>query len=168
MRKYLCAEGIFFARYITQLLQHGKVGIGLDITGETGVTIPVPGAAKIGGRIDDADIVYTCLPQPRAGQQATETAPDDQNLHLVSQRLSLKPRIGIGVIQKMCKALLDCNVLLIALHTQPFIAFTTVLVAQRIGIKLYCILVGCCHLFIHPFKYTEFQEPKSTTWNRLK
>jgi hypothetical protein len=68
---------------IAQLLQQRHVDIRLDVTRNARVPVPVPGAAHVGGLVDEPDAAHAQSPQPGSGEQTTETGADDRNIDLV-------------------------------------------------------------------------------------
>ncbi len=53
------------------------------------VLVPVPGAADPAGLVEEADALEPGLAQVGAGHDAGDPRPDDDDVHLVDDRLSL-------------------------------------------------------------------------------
>ena len=77
---------VFVFRDVVQLFEQRQIAVRLDIAHGTGIAVPIPGAAKVAGFLNDSDIVKAGLAQPAAHQQPAETAADDGYLHLVGER----------------------------------------------------------------------------------
>ncbi len=131
----LVAERVLLLRHVADLLEQRQVGIRLDVAGDAGVAIPVPGAAEVAGRIDDTDALDTRLAQPRSRQQPAEAAADDRNLHVVEQRRAGEARRDIRVVEVMGEPPFDLDVLLVPIGAQPPVALLAVSLAQRIGVE---------------------------------
>ena len=97
VREDLRALRVFLGRDVTQLLEQRHVHIGLDVAGDARIPIPVPGAAHVGGLVDQPDALHTQIPQPGAGEKPTETGADYRDVDLVGQRcpgeIRIAPRI---------------------------------------------------------------------------
>ena len=59
---------ILLGRDITEFLEQGHIDVRLDVASDSGVAIPVPGPADIGGLIDQPDVVDAELFAPDADQ----------------------------------------------------------------------------------------------------
>ncbi len=126
----LLAVGVLLLRHVADLLEQRQVGVGLDVAGDARVAVPVPGAAEVRGRVDDADVLDAGLAQPRAGQQPPEAAADHQHLDLVEERLALEAGLRVGVVEEVGELALDLDVLLVAVLAQALVALLAVLLAQ--------------------------------------
>ena len=84
VREDLVALGVFLGRYVAEFLQQRHVHIRLDVTCDAGVAVPVPGAAHVGGLVDEPDVLHSKLTQPHAGQQPAEPGADDCDVNLVA------------------------------------------------------------------------------------
>ena len=141
MVENLAAEGVLFLRHVANFFQQREIGIRLDITGDTGIAIPIPGTAEIRRGIDDANILDAGLSQADRGQQSAKTTPEHQHLDLVVQGLTLETRLRIGIAEKMRKFAFDLDVLLVPIIAKPSIALFAVFLAQggRIEFEFPCV-----------------------------
>ena len=78
--------GVLFLGDVLQLFQQRQVAVALDVALRARIAVPVPGAAEVAARLDDAEVVEARFAQASAGQQARETAADDRDLDLLAQR----------------------------------------------------------------------------------
>ncbi|MEY9130171.1 hypothetical protein ABIF50_005164 [Bradyrhizobium diazoefficiens] len=84
---------------IAGLLQQRQIDVALGIAGRTGVAIPVPGAAEVGGLFHDAKIRDAGLAQARAAEQAAKAAADDEHFGRFADGLARKSGIGPGIVE---------------------------------------------------------------------
>ena len=74
-------------RDVAHLLQQREVAVGLDVTRDAGIPVPVPRAADVPALLAEPDIVEARFRELVPEQQAGEPRTDDKNLTLVGQRL---------------------------------------------------------------------------------
>ena len=77
--------GVLLGRHVAELLEQRDVDVGLDVAGDPRVPVPVPGAADVGGLVDQPHALDAEFAQPRPGQQAAETGADDRDVDLVGE-----------------------------------------------------------------------------------
>lgn len=98
MREDLRTLGVLLGRQIANLLQQRHIDVRLDIAGDAGVSVPVPGAADVGRLVDQPDVGDAEFPQPGTGKQTAEPGADDRDVDLVGDRLTrfgrTRPRVG--------------------------------------------------------------------------
>ena len=126
---------VLLPRDVADLLEQRQVDVRLDVTGGTGIAVPVPRAAEVAALLDDPDVVDAGLAQSRPGEQASEAAADDQHLDLVEQRLAFD-RLDVRIVDVVPVLPGDLDVLLVAVGAEPLVAFGAVLLAQRVGVEL--------------------------------
>ena len=134
---------VLLLRDVAELLQQRQIDVRLDVALRAGVSVPVPRSTEVAAFLDEADVLHAGLPQPRTGQQAAETAADDDHLHSIRQRLPLN-RCRIGIVQEVRELARHLDVLGVALRPQPLIALPAILLAQRVRIEPQLL-----HLFSH-------------------
>src|ERR1700691_5171498 len=61
----LITLGVLLGRDIAELFEQRHIDVGLNITGDSGVAIPVPGSTDVGSLVDQPHIVDAELPAPR-------------------------------------------------------------------------------------------------------
>ena len=103
VREDLVALGIFLSWDVAQLLQQRHVHVGLDVTGNAWVPVPVPGATHIGTLVDQPDALHAQFPQPRTDEQSAESGADDRDINLVGQPVANEMRITPRVFGKSSK-----------------------------------------------------------------
>jgi len=119
---------------IVELFEQRQIAVRLDVAHGAGIAVPIPGAAKVTGLLNDSDIVKAGLAQPAAHQQSAETAADDGHLHLVIQRVALDP-LGIGVVGVAGEFVSDFLVLRVAVLAQPLVALVAIFGPQLNRVK---------------------------------
>src|SRR5579872_6202672 len=136
MRTDLVGETVFLLRDVAGLFQQRQVDVAFDIALRAWISIPVPGAAEVAAFLDDANILDPGLAQARRRQQAAETAAHDHHVDRVGEWLAGKAGIDVRILDKVPKIAGCLHVLIIAVGPQPAVALVTVLLAQRVGIKV--------------------------------
>ena len=58
--------GVLLLRDVAELLEQRQVAVALDVALGAGIAVPVPGAAEVAARLDDAEVLEAGLAQPRA------------------------------------------------------------------------------------------------------
>ena len=111
VREDLVALGVLLGRDVAQLLQQRHVHVRLDVTRDARVPVPVPGAAHVGGLVDQPDALHAELPQPGTGQQSAEPGADDRDIDLVGQRGAGEMRVTPGVFGESSERPGDLDVL---------------------------------------------------------
>src|ERR1700748_3980316 len=89
---------VLFGRDVTELLEKGHIYVGLDVAGDSGVAIPVPGAADIGGLVDQPPVLDPELLAPRADQQAAEAGADNRDVHQIGDGVAAEVRVGPRIL----------------------------------------------------------------------
>src|SRR6516165_7573522 len=85
---------VLLGRDITELLEQWHIDVGLDVAGDSGVTIPIPGPANVGGLVDQPDVVDTELPASGPDEQPAEARTDDGDVDLVADGVA--GEVGMG------------------------------------------------------------------------
>ena len=75
--------GVFFLGNEIKFFTKGEVNVGLNVAGGAGITVPVPGAAKVTTFLDNTHLGHTGFGEPSAGQQPAETAANDNNVNMI-------------------------------------------------------------------------------------
>ena len=114
---------VLLLRGVAQFLQQRQVDVGLHIALGAGIAVPVPGAAEVPSLFDYPNVVHPGLLEANAGQQAADPAADDENLHLVVQRLPAEIRVCIGIFEQVAELAPDHHVLVVAVLAYPLVAF---------------------------------------------
>src|SRR5271166_657496 len=100
---------ILLGRHIPELLEQRHIDVGLDVAGDSGVTIPIPGPANVGGLVDQPDVVDTELPAPGPDEQPAEAGTDDGDVDLVADRVAVKSGSAHGSRPKRLNAPATCT-----------------------------------------------------------
>ena len=146
MGENLVDVGIFLFRDVAQFLQQRQIAIGIDIALRAGIAVPVPGAAEIAARFQNANVADAGLFQPRRRQKAAEPAADDDDIHRIVQGRPRKARLDIRVvIAEVRKRARDFQILVLAIGTQALVALLTVFAAQRLDVERNVFF--CCGVF---------------------
>ena len=135
VREDLGALGVFLAGDVAELLQQRDVHIGLDVAGDPRIPIPIPGAAHVGGSVDQPHAFDTELTQPRSGQQSTESGADDGHVDLVGQRFAREFPVDPGVLGEPGELARDLHVLRDPVGAQSPCPLVGVLLPQRIDVE---------------------------------
>jgi hypothetical protein len=125
------AAHVFFGGNRAGFFQQRKIDIGLGVTGGTGIAVPVPGAAEIGALIDDTDVLHPGLAQPGTGQQPSEAATDNDDIHDIVDGIAHEVGITIGILEQFRHGVADLDVLIVAVRAQALVAFGTIFGTQR-------------------------------------
>lgn len=141
VREDLRTLGVFLGRHVTEFLQQRHVDVGLHVTGDAGIPIPVPGAADVGRLVDQANTSHAEFTQPGAGQQSTESGSDDRDVDFVGQRFPGVSGVGPGVVREPGEVARHLDVLVDPVVSQAPLAFPGVLVAQGIRIKVLALQI---------------------------
>ncbi len=121
---------VFAHRYVAGLFQERQVDVALGIARRAGITIPVPGAAEVGGLFHDAEIVNAGFAQTRATEQPAKAAADDEHLGLLADGLARKSGIGPGVVEIAAEAAGHFDILRLAFGTHTAIALVAIARAE--------------------------------------
>ena len=127
----LGGSDVLLARDIGGLLEEREVDVGLDVALCPRVPVPVPGAAEVAALLNDAEVVDARLPEPGAGDEAGETAADDDHGDVVDERPT-RYRVRVGVVQIRRERSGHLDVLGVPIRPDPLVALHAVLLAQRI------------------------------------
>ena len=111
VREDLVALGVLLGRDVAQLLEQRHVHVRLDVAGDARIPVPVPGAAHVGGLVDQPDALHTQFAQPGAGEKPSEPGADDRDVDLVGQGVAGEIRVAPGVLRETGKRTGDLDVL---------------------------------------------------------
>ena len=136
VREDLVALGVLLGRDVAQLLEQRHVHVRLDVTGDARVPVPVPGAAHVGGLVDQPDALHAEFAQPGPGEKPSEPGADDRDVDLVGQRLASEVRIAPGILGESSKRTGDLDVLRDAVRAQSPVPLKGIFPPQ-------CIYVEC-------------------------
>ena len=84
--------------HVAGLFEKRKVGVGLNVTHTTGITVPVPSAAEVAALFHDAEIGDALVLQINASEHAGESATDDDDLGLFGNGIAGEVRISVGIL----------------------------------------------------------------------
>ena len=93
------ARGELHRRDVAHLLEERQVAVALDVTGDAGIAVPVPGSADIAALLAEADVGEAGVHQPVPEEERAEACPDHQNLAFVVEGVARHRRIGIDILQ---------------------------------------------------------------------
>ena len=141
VREDLGAFGVLLARDVAEFFEQRHIDVGLDVTGDSGVAIPVPGAADVGGLVDQPHVLDAELLAPRADEQSAEAGADDRDVDGIVRWGRAEFRIGPRIVAEPCECAGDLDVLGDAVGPQTPLAFFGVFGAQRIGVER---ILRCC------------------------
>ena len=126
----LWRKGILFLRDIAGLFEQRQIHVGFDVTLGAGVPVPVPGAAKISGLLDDANVGDPGLLKPSRRQEAAKASADDHHVKLFLKRRTCEAWLHIGVRIVVGVLTGDFLVLVVGIRAQTLRALCSVLLAQ--------------------------------------
>ncbi len=135
VRKDLITLGVLLGGDVAQLLQQRHVHVRLDVTRNARVPVPVPGAAHIGGLVDQPDALHAQFPEPGPGEQSPETGADDRDIDLVGDRVAGEMRITPRIVGKSSKLACDFDVLRDPIGTQSPVPLKGIFLPQRIYVE---------------------------------
>ena len=92
------STGVALRRHVAGLFEKREVGVGLNVTHATGVTVPVPSAAEVAALFDDAEIGDSLVLEINAGEHAGETAANNDDFGFFNNRIASEVGIGVGVL----------------------------------------------------------------------
>ena len=142
-------EAVLFLRDVAGLFKQRQVDVGLDVALGARIAVPIPRAAEVAALLDHAKVRNARFAQSGTGQEAAETAADDDDIHIVRQRFALKTRRYVGVVDEMGELAVHFNVLFVAVLAQAFVALLAVLAAQCVRVEIELLLSVCfCHVAI--------------------
>ena len=147
MRVDLGCLGVFFGGDVAQLLEHRHVDVGFDVAGRPRITVPIPGAAKIAALLDDAQPLDAGFAQAARGEQAAETAADDQDVGLLDDRRAGEVRIGPGIDVVIGEAARQFGILVRSVGPPALVAF------GRIS-RFQCCDINFLQIFTHNYSLT--------------
>lgn len=84
----LVAGGVLPLRYVSGLVEHRQVYVGLDVAVDARVPVPVPSAPEVTALLDDPDAVDTLPAQVRPGEDAAESAAYHGDVDGVVERVA--------------------------------------------------------------------------------
>lgn len=119
--------GVLLGGDVTEFLEQRHVDIGLDVAGDFGIAVPVPGSADVGGLIDQPHVVHTELLAPGPDQQPAEAGAHHGDVDGVVNRVSAEVRVGPGVLAELAESTGDRDILRNPVGTEPALAFLGIL-----------------------------------------
>ncbi len=132
----LGALGVFLGRDVVHLFEQRHVDIGFDVAGNTGIAVPVPGAAEVGALLDDADVLDSGLAQPAAGEQRGEAAADHQHVGVLDDRIAGEIGVGVRVLVEIGEGAREMPILVDRVVAQPLGALLGIFPVQRVDVDL--------------------------------
>ena len=91
------ARGELHGGHVAHLLQHREVAVRLDVAGDAGIAVPVPGAADVAALLAEAHVGEARGAQLVPQQQAGEAGTHHEDLALVVERVALHRVGGVDV-----------------------------------------------------------------------
>ena len=82
MRHDFGAAGVIRLGHDAHFLKQRHIDIGFGVAGNAGIPVPIPHPAKIGGLVDDADIIDTGLAQVYTRMYSTPATTEDRHLDI--------------------------------------------------------------------------------------
>ncbi|TLS21416.1 uncharacterized protein PpBr36_10219 [Pyricularia pennisetigena] len=154
----LLAARVAVRRDVSRLLQQRQVDAGFGIALQAGVPVPVPGAADVAGRVDQANVVgrEPGLDQTHGVYEAAEARTHDEELDVVAilerrgrrvERLVVDPRV-VNQVREVARrlacrfVLLEVHVLLAAVLAPPFLRLLLVSLVDGGDVGLCNVAVG--------------------------
>ena len=126
--------GVLFLRHVAEFFEQRQINIGLHITLRAGVAVPVPGAAKVAAFLNNADIFDAGLAKPRACQQASEAATDDQCIDGSVDGVPLKSGFHIRVVDVARQIPGDFDVLVVAVLADALVTLRGIAVPNSLEV----------------------------------
>ena len=118
--------GIFFAWHMAGFFEQRHIDQRRRIALRAGITVPIPGAAKIATLLDDTNIRYARFDQPCARDQTTKTATHKGKGYVIGLRLPF-PAGSKAVLLIVSEPTFQLQVLIIAVWPQAFVPFLAIL-----------------------------------------
>src|SRR5205823_14457654 len=78
-------RGELHGRHVAGLFEQWQVAVGLHVTGDAGIAVPVPGPADVTALLAEPHVVEPSLPKLVPEQQAGEAGADNDDFTLVGQ-----------------------------------------------------------------------------------
>ncbi len=122
-------ERVLLLRHVAEFFEQRQIAVRLDVALRAGIAVPVPGAAEVAARFDDAEVGETRLAKARARQQATKAAADDHDVDFVGERFACEPRLHVRIVDEVRELAGDLYILVVALRTHTLVAFLPVFLA---------------------------------------
>ena len=136
VREDLRALGVLLGRDVPDLLEQRQVDVGLDVARDAGIAVPVPGAADVGGLVDQPDVSRT--PSSRSRAPVSRPPKPAPMIATSTSSVSGSPgerRAGPRVLGEPGELPGDLDVLRDPVRTQPALALLRVAGAQRVGVE---------------------------------
>jgi hypothetical protein len=106
--------------------RYGKIDVGLDVTPDAGIAVPVPGTAEVRGDVEDPDVRDSGAGEGDRGLQPPDPRPDDEHVHLLRDRLAGDRRPGVRVGVQMGVGTLQKLELVRPRRAEPLVALAAV------------------------------------------
>src|SRR5580693_7298832 len=126
----LIAGSVLEARNLADLLQQRHIDQGLAVTGDPGVTVPVPGATEIATRFDNPEVSDSGPAQLDRREQSGDPATDDHDVHQVGARVPDDRCVRVRVSGEVGERSIDRHVLPVPVRVQALVAFLAILLFQ--------------------------------------
>ena len=153
VRKDFWRLRVFFGRHIAGFFEHRQVGIRLHVTRGARVAVPVPGATKVAGLVDDADAVDAFFAQIRGREHSSKAASHDHHFNVLCDRVAGEAGFGIRVGVDVFEHRIELEILVHAVLPQAFFALDAVTVSQFFLRKLNCVCVLLGHSNRAPWSF---------------
>ena len=145
MFPYFGSGGVFLAWHAADFFEQRQIDIGFHIAGCARIAVPIPGAADIATAFDNADIFDADPAQFRRAQQSAIAAADDDDVHLLPDRIARKMGVGIGIFVKLAEFALKLDIGSgAAFLGDALFALIKVLFAKRNRVEPKCLQVRFC------------------------
>ena len=83
-------ERVFLLRHVARFFEQRQVAVRLDVALRARIAVPIPRAAEIAARLDDAEVRDAAFLEARTGHQAAETGADHRHVDVEVERLALE------------------------------------------------------------------------------
>ena len=124
---------VLLRRHVPGLFEQRHVDERRGVALRAGVAVPVPRAAEVAGLVDDADVVDAGFLQTGAGDEAGEAAADERDGDVIAQGCTLDDR-DVGVDEVVPELVLQLDVLVVAVGSQPLGSLLGVLLLERVDV----------------------------------
>ncbi len=130
MLEDLGSLAIALARHGPDLFEQRQITVGLDVTGDARVAIPVPGPADIAALLDDSQVLDPLLAKTRTGQESTEATADQHHVDLFRDGRSLDVALDPGVAVEMRVDSVELEILAVGVVAKSLLPLLAILRLQ--------------------------------------
>src|ERR1700722_8931864 len=124
--KDLRSERISLLGNVADLFEEWQIKVAFDIALGAGIPVPIPGAAKITGLLDNAEVVDADLLQPNCRQHPAKAAADNNHFEVFVLRIAREAWFNVRIRIEVLELTGNFPVLPVAIGTQPLGAFGSI------------------------------------------